>query len=151
MARLVEITQIPDYANRLSCFIIGRPSLCQLLQCCGLASASFGSQERRLSIRKELRDLLESREQVKIQAKAVSVAEKRQKSVKMFLDAGRAEIRDLLDAQDSLLSAQNQLTASIINYRIAELNIQRDMGVLEIDETGLWQEFTPEGINDEKP
>ena len=101
----------------------------------------------KLSIRNELRDLLESREQVKIQALAVSVAEKRQKSTKMFLDAGRAEIRDLLDAQDALLSAQNQLTAAIINYRVAELNIQRDMGVLQVDETGLWKEFNPEGIS----
>lgn len=98
----------------------------------------------KLSIRNQLRTLLESREQVKIQAKAVSVAEKRQKSTKMFLDAGRAEIRDLLDAQDALLSAQNQLTAAIINYRLAELNLQRDMGVLQVDEKGLWKEFTPE-------
>lgn len=98
----------------------------------------------KLSIRNQLRTLLESREQVKIQAKAVSVAEKRQKSTKMFLDAGRAEIRDLLDAQDALLSAQNQLTAAIVNYRLAELNLQRDMGVLQVDEKGLWKELTPE-------
>lgn len=105
----------------------------------------------KLSIRNELRNLLESREQVKIQALAVTVAEKRQKSTKMFLDAGRAEIRDLLDAQDSLLSAQNQLTAAIINYRIAELNIQRDMGVLQVDQTGLWKEFNPEELNHDSP
>ncbi len=98
----------------------------------------------KLSIRNQLRTLLESREQVKIQAKAVTVAEKRQKSTKMFLDAGRAQIRDLLDAQDALLSAQNQLTAAIINYRLAELNLQRDMGVLQVDEKGLWKEFAPE-------
>jgi len=97
----------------------------------------------KLAIRNELRNLLESREQVKIQALAVTVAGKRERSTKMFLDAGRAEIRDLLEAQDALLDAQNQLTAAIISYRIAELNIQRDMGVLQVDETGLWQEFSP--------
>lgn len=102
----------------------------------------------KLSLRNQLRSLLESREQVKIQAKAVNVAEKRQKSTKMFLDAGRAEIRDLLDAQDALLSAQNQLTASIVSYRIAELSLQRDMGVLQVDETGLWKEFTPEVLHE---
>jgi len=102
----------------------------------------------KLSLRNQLRSLLESREQVKIQAKAVNVAEKRQKSTKMFLDAGRAEIRDLLDAQDALLSAQNQLTASIVSYRIAELSIQRDMGVLQVDETGLWKEFSPEVLHE---
>jgi outer membrane protein TolC len=96
-------------------------------------------------IRNTLRDLLEARENMYIQAKAVSVAEKRVKSVNMFLDAGRAQIRDLLEAQDSLLSAQNSLTASVINYRTAELAIQRDAGVLEVNEKGLWKEYSPGG------
>ncbi|MGB8225623.1 MAG: TolC family protein, partial [Sedimentisphaerales bacterium] len=56
-------------------------------------------------VRNTLRDLLEARENMYIQAKAVSVAQKRVKSVNMFLDAGRAQIRDLLEAQDALLSA----------------------------------------------
>lgn len=96
-------------------------------------------------IRNTLRDLLEARENMYIQAKAVSVAEKRVKSVNMFLDAGRAQIRDLLEAQDALLSAQNSLTASVINYRTAELAIQRDAGVLEVNETGLWKEYSSGG------
>ena len=97
-------------------------------------------------VRNTLRDLLEARENMYIQAKAVSVAQKRVKSVNMFLDAGRAQIRDLLEAQDALLSAQNSLTAAVVNYRIAELAIQRDTGVLEVDEKGLWKEYIPGGI-----
>jgi len=90
-----------------------------------------------------LRDMLEARENLYIQAKAVYVAQKRVKSVNMFLDAGRAQTRDLLEAQDALLSAQNALTSSVVDYRIAELSIQRDMGVLQIDDKGLWQEYLP--------
>ncbi|MDD5011503.1 MAG: TolC family protein [Phycisphaerae bacterium] len=96
-------------------------------------------------IRNTLRDLLEARENMYIQAKAVSVAEKRVKSVNMFLEAGRAQIRDLLEAQDALLSAQNSLTAAVVSYRVAELAIQRDTGVLEVDEKGLWKEYSPGG------
>jgi outer membrane protein TolC len=96
-------------------------------------------------IRNAQRDLLEARERMGIQAKSVYVAQKRVKSVNMFLDAGRAQTRDLLEAQDALLSAQNSLTAAVVNYRIAELNIQRDMGVLQVDEKGLWQEYMPGG------
>ncbi|MDD5133948.1 MAG: TolC family protein [Phycisphaerae bacterium] len=96
-------------------------------------------------IRNAQRDLLEARERMGIQAKSVYVAQKRVKSVNMFLEAGRAQIRDLLEAQDALLSAQNSLTAAVVNYRIAELNIQRDMGVLRVDEKGLWQEYVPGG------
>ncbi len=102
----------------------------------------------KLSVRNELRDLLQSRESLEIQTKSVSVAKKRVKSINMFLDAGIAQIRDLLEAEESLLSAQNQLTAAVVNYRIAELQIQRDMGLLMVDSKGLWKEYSPEKSND---
>ena len=101
----------------------------------------------KLSVRGELRGLLESRESLKIQAQSVVVAQKRVRSTNLFLEAGRAEIRDLLEAQDSLLSAQNSLTRAVINYRIAELEVQQDMGLLQVDESGLWREFSPEVID----
>jgi outer membrane protein TolC len=106
--------------------------------------------EIKLAIRNELRGLLAARESLRIQAKAVFVAEKRVKSVNLFLEAGRAEIRDLLEAQDALLSAQNSLTAAVVSYRVAELELQRDMGLLKIDEKGLWEEYSPEKIDNEK-
>jgi len=100
----------------------------------------------KLSIRSELRTLLESRESLKIQAQSVVVAEKRVRSATLFLEAGRAQIRDLLEAQDSLLSAQNSLTAAVVNYRTAELQFQRDLELLTITKEGLWEEFSPEEI-----
>ena len=101
----------------------------------------------KLSVRGELRDLLESRESLKIQTQSVVVAQKRVRSTNLFLEAGRAEIRDLLEAQESLLGAQNSLTRAVINYRIAELELQQDMGLLQVDESGLWREFSPEVID----
>jgi outer membrane protein TolC len=102
--------------------------------------------EIKLSVRNKLRDLLESRESFKIQAQSVLVAEKRVKSTKLFLEAGKekTQIRDLLEAQDDLLAAQNRLTSAAVNYRVAELELQRDLGLLKIDEQGLWQEYLPE-------
>ncbi|HUV64754.1 MAG TPA: TolC family protein [Sedimentisphaerales bacterium] len=101
----------------------------------------------KLSIRSELRALLESRESLKIQAQSVVVAEKRVRSTTFFLEAGRTEIRNLLEAQDALLSAQNGLTRSVVDYRIAELELQRDLDLLEVNEQGLWREFSPEVID----
>jgi outer membrane protein TolC len=89
--------------------------------------------------------LFEARQTLFIQAQAVALAEKRVKSISLFMEAGRAETRDLLEAQDALLAAQNNLTAARVNYRIAELEIQRDMGVLMVTDTGLWQEYSPKG------
>jgi outer membrane protein TolC len=97
----------------------------------------------KLAVRNELRTLLESREGLTIQAQSVVVAEKRVESARLFLEAGRVQIRDLLDAQDALLRARNQLTSAVVNYRTAELQIQRDLDLLTITKEGLWQEFSP--------
>jgi len=101
----------------------------------------------KLSIRNQLRTLLESRESLKIQAQSVVVAEKRVRSSTLFLEAGRIQIRDLLEAQDDLLAAQNSLTSAVVSYRIAELQLQRDLGLLKVNEQGLWQEYSPEGTD----
>jgi len=100
----------------------------------------------KLDVRNDLRTLLQSRESLQIQAQAVALADRRVRSTNLLLQAGRAEIRDLLEAQDALLSAQNSLTQAMVAYRVAELEIQRDMGVLQVNEKGLWQEFNPQEI-----
>ncbi len=99
--------------------------------------------EIKLAARNRLSELLEAREAIQIQAMAVTVAERRVDSTNLFLEAGRAEIRDVLEAQESLVSAQNALTAALVSYRVGELSLQRDMGVLAVNEEGLWQEYTP--------
>ena len=55
---------------------------------------------------------------------------------------GTAETRNgMLEAQEALVSAQDALTAALVDYRVAELELQRDMGVLGVDEKGLWHEY----------
>ncbi|MBW1914660.1 MAG: TolC family protein [Deltaproteobacteria bacterium] len=98
----------------------------------------------KLSIRNGLRSMSERRESFQIQTMAVAVAEKRNTSTQMFFEAGRAEIRDLLEAQEDLLTARNNLTAAIVEYRVAVLGFQRDTGLLQIDENGLLLEYSPE-------
>lgn len=97
----------------------------------------------KLAIRNELRTLLESREGLKIQAQSVVVAEKRVESATLFLEAGRTQIRDLLEAQDALLAARNDLTSAVVSYRTAELQFQRDLELLKITQEGLWEEVSP--------
>ncbi len=101
----------------------------------------------KLSVRQSLRSMSEAREGLKIQNRAVSVAEKRVNSTTLFFEAGRAQIRDVLEAQDALLSARNSLTSAVIDYRIAELEFQRNTELLEIDKDGLLKEFSQEGNN----
>lgn len=100
-------------------------------------------------IRGELRTLVEARESLKISAQSVVIAENSVANQTLSLEAGRAVMRDLLEAQDARLAAQNNLTAAIIRYRTAELQLQRDMELLTITKEGLLQEFSPEELRDD--
>jgi outer membrane protein TolC len=97
------------------------------------------------AIRNELRTLLQAGESLKTQSQAVALAQRRVDSTDKLLQAGRVAMRDVLDAQSSLVSAQNQLTSALVNYRVAELELQRDLGLLEVNQEGLWREYSPEG------
>ena len=94
----------------------------------------------KLQVRNRLRDLYEFRERINIQAKAVIVAQRRVDSTTLFLEAGRVQMRDLLEAREALVQSRNNLTAAQVNYRVAELELQRDMGVLQVDHKGLYHE-----------
>ena len=50
----------------------------------------------------------------------------------------------MLESQEALLDAEDALTSALVNYRIAELDLQRDLGVLQVNEQGLWTEYDPE-------
>lgn len=97
----------------------------------------------KLEVRHGLRALLLARESVMIQTQAVELARKRVNSTEMFQQAGRAQIRDVLDARESLVAAQNAQISALVNYRVAELELQRDLGLLQVSIDGAWQEYDP--------
>ncbi|MAE61493.1 MAG: transporter [Planctomycetaceae bacterium] len=100
--------------------------------------------EIKLDVRRSLRRLKQTRESYLVQHRSVELAEERVESTTLFLDAGRAVTRDLLEANEALVSARNALTAAIVSYRISELDLQRDIGLLIVDEKGLWHEYRPD-------
>ena len=97
----------------------------------------------KVEIRTGLRSLISLRETFRIQDRAVALAKRRVHSTRLSLDAGRAEMRDLLDAQRALVTAQNARSTALVAYRVAELQLQCDMGVLEVSPKGIWTEYTP--------
>ncbi|MEX0884930.1 MAG: TolC family protein [Phycisphaeraceae bacterium] len=99
--------------------------------------------EVKLDVRDALRDLLEQRENYRIQVQAQEIAERRVEQAEEFLRVGRADVRDVLEANEALIQAQNALVDALIAYRISELGFQRDVGMLRVDERGLWEEFDP--------
>jgi len=85
----------------------------------------------KLSVREKLRDLEESEERLKIQYRALQLAKKRVKSTALFYEAGRAELKDILDAQESLLSSRNNVAAAAIDLVSAKLELLREIGMID--------------------
>ena len=95
--------------------------------------------EVKLDVRDSYRNLQESASLYVIQQHSLDLAQNRVESVSMLLQAGRAQTRDLLDAQQSLLDAQNGLTAAIVNHAIAKLNFFTNIDILQVRPNGFWE------------
>ena len=93
------------------------------------------------SIRAALRDALRETEislrSYGIQRDAVTLAERRVESTSMRLEAGRADTRDILEAEEALLDSRNSLTNVMVDYQLALLALHLDTEHLEVDETGI--------------
>jgi outer membrane protein TolC len=99
--------------------------------------------EIKSEVRQAFRVLDRAAESRLIQARSVALAQRRVESTELFLQAGRAQIRDILEAQEALISAQNGLTAAAITYRLAQLELQRDLAILTVTAEGLPADVPP--------
>jgi outer membrane protein TolC len=97
------------------------------------------SDQVKLQVRQAYRQLQEAATRHQIQLQSVKLAEARVESTSLLLQAGRATTRDLLDSQDDLLRAQNELTSALVDHAVAKLNFFRDVGVLQVRSDGLWE------------
>ena len=93
-----------------------------------------------LAVRSDWRQYDRAQRSYDIQQLSVKLAEVRLDSTRMLLDAGRIEARDALDAQEALVSAQNDLAGALVDYKAARLELARDMGVLAVGDNGELKE-----------
>ncbi|MFH2002668.1 MAG: TolC family protein [Planctomycetota bacterium] len=91
------------------------------------------------TIRQAYRALNQAKESYEIQKLSLTLAEKRVESTDLLLQAGRADTRDYLESQESLLSAQNAVTGALIEHTVAKLNFLVEIESLDVDATGLIQ------------
>lgn len=85
-----------------------------------------------------LRTLNQRRQNYEIQKNALELANRRVASSTMLLEAGRAEVRDLVEAQDAQIAAQNAVTAALVSYQQARLQLMLDIGALSTSERDFW-------------
>ncbi len=76
----------------------------------------------------------------RIAEEGVSLAARRLEEQQLRSELGQGEAKDLVDAQEDLVDAQNLLTGALIDYTMARLRLWRDMGILYIQSDGSWVE-----------
>ena len=93
-----------------------------------------------LDVRRAYRQLQEYAERYRTQRNSLELSENRVESTNSLLQAGRVTTRDLLDSQDALLGAQNNVIAALVDHAIAKLSFFRDIGVLQVRPDGTWEQ-----------
>lgn len=71
---------------------------------------------------------------------SVQLAERRVENTQLLLKQGKALTRDLLDAQEDLLSSRNEATVALVDYTINRLRFWNAIERFEIDPKGMWYE-----------
>lgn len=103
-------------------------------------------------VRSQYQDLLEARGSYEIQQENVALAERRVENSRLQYEAGRVEVRDVLESEIDLRDARNALTAALIDYSVARLRLLVAMEALEIDDRGMWtEEKGDEDVADAQP
>jgi outer membrane protein TolC len=92
----------------------------------------------REDIRRGMRNVKQARQSYQIQKNAVELANRRVESATLSLQAGRVQIRDLLEAQNAQVQARNALTQTLVDYHLARLRLLIDAGVVDTGEDRFW-------------
>lgn len=101
-------------------------------------SLSLAEDNVKLDVRRAYRRVQQALESYRIQRNSLELARRRVENVTLLLRLGRAITRDLLEPTRAYVQAQNRLTQALVDLHIARLELLRDMGLLEIDERGMW-------------
>jgi outer membrane protein TolC len=103
-----------------------------------IRNLSLELDDLRRDISEGLRNISLLRETYRVQLVELALAERRVEREELLLKAGRSQIRDLLEAQDARVRAQNGVTQSLVDYHIARLNLLLRIGVLRSDFDKFW-------------
>lgn len=112
----------------------------------GLERARRSADELREKIKLEVREasriLQETSTTYRIERDSVALAQRREQAARELFRIGEAIARDLLDANEALVNAQNALTRALVDHVLARLALWRDTELLRVDENGVWQEVS---------
>ena len=93
-----------------------------------------------LSVVNSFRQLDRRKQSLDIQQQLIEDQEKNVNIAQLRFEQGKVSNRDFTEAKEALLDAQNSLIQERVSYEIARLQLLRDLGILFIDENGMWIE-----------
>jgi outer membrane protein TolC len=93
----------------------------------------------RVTIQSSFRELTRRLESLEIQRQLIVDQTKNLRIAELRFERGELPNRDVVEARQSLLDAQNALIDEQVNYEIERLQLLRDLGILFIDDSGMWK------------
>ena len=96
----------------------------------------------KLNVRNAYRTLAETADSHRIQKLGLKLAQRRVEVEKLSLQYGRGTVRLLLDSEDALVRAQNDVLGALVDHLIAKLSFFRDVGALQVRPDGMWEQKT---------
>lgn len=93
-----------------------------------------------VGVRSTFRELERRKKSLEIQTQLIADQVKNAKIAQLRFEQGNFSNRDVVEAQQALLDAQNALINEKVDYEIARLRLLKDLGILFIDEKGMWKE-----------
>jgi outer membrane protein TolC len=117
-------------ANRYRTAVIGFES--------SLRTFTRQLDELKDSIDRGVRTLAQRQQNYETEKSALVLASVRVEYTTLSQQAGRLEVRDLNDALDAFVIAQIAVTASLLNYQQARLQLMLDIGALDSTQPKFW-------------
>ena len=88
----------------------------------------------------QLRQLTQVEKRIQLQRDQIEREKRAVTVTRIRIESGDAQTRDLLDAQQGLTNARNALLNLQVQHFIGRLRLNRNLGVLFIDNEGRWRE-----------
>ena len=107
-------------------------------------SLELNEDQIKLQIRNDWRNLDQARRNYESSQIGVQLSDRRVEEQELRAQVGRGTARDLVDAQNDLITQKNLRTQALIAHTVARLQFWNDMGILYIKDRGQWQEMKPE-------
>jgi outer membrane protein TolC len=87
----------------------------------------------------QLRELGQLEKRITLQKDQVAFEKRAVEFTRIRRESGDAQTRDLLDARQGFINAQNALINLKVQHFVARLRLLRNLGVLFVDQEGMWR------------